>query len=112
MFLDEGPIMAQLLCEASAHKIMPAYTGRLLAAFEAGKRKSEEKPGQSLIEPLSTRELEILKLIAQGLSNREIGERLYLALNTVKGYNQKIFDKLQVESRTEAIARARQLGLL
>jgi LuxR family maltose regulon positive regulatory protein len=61
---------------------------------------------------LSQRELKILQLIAQGLSNREISERLFLALSTVKGHNQKIFDKLQVQSRTEAVARARELGLL
>ena len=67
---------------------------------------------EPLIEPLSQRELKILQLIAQGLSNREIGERLFLALDTVKGHNRKIFDKLQVQSRTEAIARARELGLL
>ena len=77
---------------------------------------SEDKPGlpiaQPLIEPLSQRELEVLHLIAQGLSNREIGERLFLALSTVKGHNQQIFDKLQVQSRTEAVARARELGLL
>ena len=66
----------------------------------------------SLVEPLSQRELEILKLMAQGLSNREIGERLFLALDTVKGHNRRIFDKLQVQSRTEAIARARELDLL
>jgi len=65
-----------------------------------------------LVETLSQRELEILKLIAQGLSNREIGERLFLALDTVKGHNRKIFDKLQVLRRTEAVARARELGLL
>jgi LuxR family maltose regulon positive regulatory protein len=61
---------------------------------------------------LSQRELEILKLIDRGLSNREIGERLFLALDTVKGHNRRIFDKLQVQRRTEAIARARELGLL
>ena len=66
----------------------------------------------SLVEPLSPRELEILKLITQGLSNREIGERLFLALDTVKGHNRHIFDKLQVQRRTEAITRARELGLL
>jgi LuxR family maltose regulon positive regulatory protein len=65
-----------------------------------------------MAEPLSQRELKILQLIALGLSNREIGERLFLALDTVKGHNRKIFDKLQVHSRTEAIARARKLGLL
>ena len=116
MFLDEGSSMMQLLREASAREIMPDYTDKLLAAFEAEKRKSEDKPdlppAQPLIEPLSQRELKILQLIAQGLSNREIGERLFLALDTIKGHNRKIFDKLQVQSRTEAIARARELGLL
>ncbi len=66
----------------------------------------------TMVEPLSQRELEILKLLAQGLSNREIGERLFLALDTVKGHNRRLFEKLQVQRRTEAIARARELGLL
>ena len=65
-----------------------------------------------LSEPLSQRELEVLRLIAQGLSNREISQRLFLALNTVKGHNRKIYGKLQVQSRTEAIARARELDLV
>ena len=69
-------------------------------------------PAQPLIEPLSRRELEVLRLIAQGLSNQEISERLFLALDTVKGHNRKIFGKLQVQRRTEAVARARELGLL
>jgi LuxR family maltose regulon positive regulatory protein len=51
-------------------------------------------------------------MIAQGLSNQEIGKRLFLAVDTVKGHNRRIFDKLQVRRRTEAIARARELGLL
>jgi len=124
MFLDEGSNMMQLLREASAREIMPDYIDKLLAAFEDEKRSSEDSPdlppalpeghrdGESLIDPLSQRELKILQLIAQGLSNREIGERLFLALDTVKGHNRKIFDKLQVQSRTEAIARAHELGLL
>ena len=95
---------------------MPDYTGRLLAAFEAEKQKCEDgsspPPDQPLIEPLSQRELEVLQLIARGLSNREISERLFLALSTVKGHNLKIFGKLQAQSRTEAVARARELGLL
>jgi LuxR family maltose regulon positive regulatory protein len=61
---------------------------------------------------LSPRELEVLQLIAQGLSNDEIGKRLFLALDTVKGYNRRIYGKLQVQRRTEAVARARELGLL
>jgi LuxR family maltose regulon positive regulatory protein len=124
LFVDEGDAMAELLSAAAAQGIRPDYVGKLLAAFEAEKQKSEYKPdlaphlpeghrdGEPLIEPLSQRELKILQLIAQGLSNREIGERLFLALDTIKGHNRKIFDKLQVQSRTEAIARARELGLL
>ena len=77
---------------------------------------SEDKPSlplsQPLIEPLSQRELEVLHLVAQGLSNREISERLFLTLSTVKGHNRQLFGKLQVQSRTEAVARARELGLL
>jgi LuxR family maltose regulon positive regulatory protein len=128
MFMDEGPPMAQLLLEAASRGIMPNYTGKLLAAFESEKRKSDDqsplpatqpliepdaRPAKSmLIEPLSQRELKILQLIALGLSNREIAERLFLALDTVKGHNRIIFDKLQVQRRTEAVARARELGLL
>ena len=65
-----------------------------------------------LIEALSGRELEVLRLIAQGFSNQQIAERLSLALSSVKGHNLRIFAKLQVQRRTEAIARARELGLL
>jgi LuxR family transcriptional regulator, maltose regulon positive regulatory protein len=97
---------------------MKAYTAQLLAAFSESpdalvpKSKIIKLQSEILPQPLSQRELKILQLIAQGLSNREIGERLFLALDTVKGHNRKIFDKLQVQSRTEAIARARELGLL
>ncbi len=124
IFLDEGSSMMQLLREASARKIMPDYADKLLAAYEFDKLKSEDQldllptpsnghhNGEPLIEPLSQREFEILKLISLGLSNREIGERLFLALDTIKGHNRRIFDKLQVQSRTEAVARARELGLL
>jgi LuxR family transcriptional regulator, maltose regulon positive regulatory protein len=119
LFVDEGPPMRRLLSAAAAYGIMPDYVGKLLAAFETEKPKSEDQsplspaaPAQPLIEPLSQRELEVLRLIARGLSNREISERLFIALVTVKGHNQKIFGKLQVRRRTEAVARARDLGLL
>ena len=116
IFLDEGSNMIQLLQAASAREIMPEYTGKLLTAFEADKRKSEVKPdllpAKPLFQPLSQNELRVVQLIAQGLTNREIGERLFLALDTVKGYNRRIFDKLQVQNRTEAVTRARVLGLL
>jgi LuxR family maltose regulon positive regulatory protein len=116
LFVDEGPPMAHLLSEAQALGMMPDYTGKLLAVFEAEEQKSADTsprpPAQPLLEPLSPRELEVLHLMAQGLSNQEMSERLFLALDTVKGHNRKIFGKLQVQRRTEAVARARELGLL
>jgi len=124
IFVDEGVPMAELLSEAAAHGMMPDYTGKLLAAFEDAaedeRRTTEYSPSSreavirpsSLVEPLSQRELEVLQLVAQGLSNREISERLFLALDTVKGHNRRIYGKLQVQRRTEAVARARELGLL
>jgi LuxR family maltose regulon positive regulatory protein len=111
-FLDEGRPMAKLLSEAARHGIHPAFTAKLLAAFKAEPDAPATTPSQPLIDPLSERELEILQLIDEGLSNREIGERLFLALDTIKGHNRKIFGKLQVKRRTEAVARARELGLL
>ncbi len=116
LFIDEGRPMAQLLSEAATLGMMPDYTGKLLAVGEAEEHKREDTsyrpPAQPLIEPLSQRELEVLHLMAQGLSNQEMSERLFLALDTVKGHNRKIFGKLQVQRRTEAVARARELGLL
>ena len=116
--------MAHLLSAAAAQGTMPDYIGKLLAAFprteDRGSRTELAKSldsvlssqSSSLVESLSARELEVIQLIAEGLSNREISERLFLAVNTVKGHTQKIFGKLQVQRRTEAIARARELGLL
>ena len=115
VFVDEGRPMAELLSQRAAQGMMPNYVGKLLAAFEAERVESAHltaRSAQLLIEPLSQRELEVLRLIAQGLSNREISERLFVALITVKGHNQRIFGKLQVQRRTEAVARARELGLL
>jgi len=117
LFVDEGIPMAHLLSEAEAIGMMPDYTGKLLAVLEAEEQKREDTsslppPAQPLIEPLSRREVEVLHLMAQGLSNQEMSERLFLALDTVKGHNRNIFGKLQVQRRTEAVARARELGLL
>jgi len=117
-FLDIGKPMEEFLLwslesPALSEPHLHAYVSRLLSHFAADlPSKSSQPAGSTLIEPLTERELEVLRLIAQGLSNREIGERLFLALSTVKGYNRIIFDKLQVQRRTEAVARARQLGLL
>ena len=120
LFVDEGLPMAKLLSEAAAHGVMPDVyrqaAGRIPRILDAQCANdaihNPQSAIQPLIEPLSQRELEVLQLIAQGLSNQEISERLFLALRHGKGHNRKIFDKLQVQRRTEAVARARELGLL
>lgn len=117
-FVDEGPPMVRLLSEAAGRGLLSEYGGRLLAAcaaeqrIDGGSAAGPPQPEHPLEEPLSQRELEILRLIASGLSNREIGERLFLALDTVKGHNRNIFSKLGAQRRTEAVARARERGLL
>jgi LuxR family transcriptional regulator, maltose regulon positive regulatory protein len=112
--VDEGPPMVELLERMQdAGGRMQAYVHTLLAAF--GRHDAVQPASfipQPLIEPLSERELEVLRLVAQGLSNRQISARLCLAVSTVKGHNQRIFAKLQVQSRTEALVRARELGLV
>ena len=118
-FVDEGrPAWSHCLPKPPRWGSSRA-AGKLLEAFDAeGRIDPDDSPrlatlaSQPLVEPLSDRELEVLRLIAQGLSNREISERLFLAVITVKGHNRNIFRKLQVRRRTEAIARARELGLL
>ena len=120
IFVDEGAPIAQLLSKAYAlREAQPDYVVRILAAFRVELPGSPDEPPrrtfpatEPLIEPLSPREHEVLHLIACGLSNQEISQRLFLALDTVKGHNRRIFEKLQVQRRTEAVARARQLGLL
>jgi LuxR family maltose regulon positive regulatory protein len=114
IFVDEGRPMEALLKEIGTEDgRQQAYVSQLLAAFGAGKavQPSAISP-QSLVEPLSKRELEVLQLVAEGLSNREIAARLFLALSTVKGHNRVIYGKLNVSRRTEAVARARELGIL
>jgi LuxR family maltose regulon positive regulatory protein len=106
LFADEGRPMALLLSQAEAYGRMPDYIGKLLAVCKAVQQSADASHSssvQSLLEPLSERELEVLRLIAQGLSNQEISGRLFLALDTVKGHNRKIFGKLQVERRTLAL---------
>src|SRR5438270_5736892 len=139
IFVDEGPPMAVLLARLHEHSrkrsraaltnVSLAYIERLFALLR-GERVQEgtssaatsstsstslptaPTPAQSLLDPLTERELEVLRLIAAGLSNRAIAARLVLALSTVKSYVNTIYSKLQVESRTQAVARARALHLL
>jgi LuxR family maltose regulon positive regulatory protein len=126
LFVDEGEPMAQLLRLAGAHGIAPAYAARL-AALLSGDGQEAERPGPSpqppspldhaptadlLVEPLTGREIEVLRLLAAGASNREIARKLVVSEGTVKKHIYNVFNKLDVRSRTQVIVRARTLNLL
>ena len=115
LFADEGPAMADLLHQATAQNLTPNYTTKLLAAFNQSSQPPSllaPQPSPLLLDPLSDRELEILQLIATGLSNRELAEQLVVTVGTVKWHLNNIYSKLNVRSRTQAVAKARELGLL
>jgi LuxR family maltose regulon positive regulatory protein len=110
-FIDEGEPMARLLRLALSQGIAPNYVARVLSAFD---EEAELTPPamESLIEPLTERELEVLRLIVAGLSNPDIAEELFIAVSTVKSHVNHIYGKLGVESRTQAVVTAQELGLL
>ncbi len=83
---------------------------RILSAFEPVARKPKRVDG--LVEPLTEREMEVLRNIAEGCSNPEIARRLYVSPNTLKAHSQNIFMKLNVHNRLQAVNRARELGLI
>ena len=85
-----------------------SYAKKILSVFKA----SQPPKIEGLLDPISERELEVLHLIATGFSNREIAEKLFISLNTVKTHTKNINSKLNVNSRTKAIARAKELRLL
>ena len=126
-FADEGTAMAVLLPKVlEAQKegrlvttlpdISRKYVGKLLAAIKAEPASptgmNPHATGGSLVEPLSERELEVLRLIASGASNRDIARKLFVSLATVKTHINHIYRKLEVRTRTQAVARARESALL
>ncbi len=126
-FLDEGEPMHALLVQAQAQGLAPAYTAKLLAAFQAEpaftsagmaiptpiEQTATTIPSpQPLSEGLTEREGEVLQLIADGLTNQEIAERLIISLATVKRHISNIYGKLGVTHRTEALVKAQALALL
>jgi LuxR family maltose regulon positive regulatory protein len=116
LFREEGPAMARLLYQAAERGILPAYAGKLLAAFpEAGATHTPSRllPSPApIVEPLSARERQVLQLIAEGMTNKEIARKLVLSVGTVKVHAHNIYGKLGVSGRTQAVAKARELGLL
>jgi LuxR family transcriptional regulator, maltose regulon positive regulatory protein len=125
-FVDEGAPMAALLAKLLKERregrtversgASPWYVDRLLTQILAGAASQGRSPrgtdGSPLLEPLSERELEVLRLVAEGLSNREIAQRLFVSVGTVKAHVSHVYGKLLVRSRTQAVARARELQLI
>ena len=120
VFVDAGPAMARLLYEALSSDFAPDqidYIQRLLASFPVEKPVPKKQTllqsaEYELIEPLTGREIEVLRLIAAGLSRQEIAANLVLSLNTVKAHARNIYGKLGVHSQIQAVGKARTLGLL
>jgi LuxR family transcriptional regulator, maltose regulon positive regulatory protein len=117
LFVDESVPMAELLQLAISQNIEPDYAKKLLAAFPADIRDSigirmGNASSQTLVEPLSERELEVLQLITKGYKYKEIAEQLVISVNTVRHHTRNVYGKLNVNNRAQAIARASELNLL
>jgi LuxR family maltose regulon positive regulatory protein len=131
MFVDEGSPMEQLLREAFTHQIRLIYTGKLLKAFEAERKQvageslvptspasqtpinPQAQPAKNmLVEPLSERELDVLRMFQTDLSGPEIAQELMIALSTVRTHTKSIFSKLNVNNRRAAVKRAAELHLI
>jgi LuxR family maltose regulon positive regulatory protein len=114
LFIAEGEpvekMLRQLAGEVSDRPQLAGYVTRILSAFEPVTRKPRQVDG--LVEPLTEREMEVLRYIAKGCSNPEIASRLFLSPNTLKAHAQNIFMKLNVHNRLQAVNRARELGLI
>lgn len=124
VFLDHGLPMARLLEDAAAHAMLPSYTGQLLAEFAAEQCSGADLPPavdalrqqfrspQPALEPISPRELQVLRLLASDLSGPEMARKLEIALSTVRTHTKSIFSKLSVGTRRAAVKRATELNLI
>lgn len=113
IFVDEGDAMRGLLRYIPDKTTASPYTHRVLQAFDLGHPAAPAtQPITGLVEPLTAREADVLRLIAAGLRNQEIADQLFISLPTVKRHVANAYGKLEVSHRTEAVARARALHLL
>jgi LuxR family transcriptional regulator, maltose regulon positive regulatory protein len=117
LFVQEGTLMAELMRNAvklktAQHSFSPDYAKRVLAAFPDISPAACAVSHPDLLDNLSDRELEVLRYLAKGFRNQEIADSLYISLNTVKTHLKHIHSKLDVNNRTEAVARGREIGLL
>ena len=110
IFVDEGPPMAALLETAAKHRVAPDYARQLLPAF--GKAEDRRLIKQDLIEPLSERELDVLRLLGTELDGPEIARELTVSLSTLRTHTQNIYSKLGVNNRRAAVRRAEEFDLL
>ena len=109
VFLDQGELVLKMLHLVKSNQDATGYARELVEAFSPVSATAPV-PIQLLIEPLSGREIEVLKLIEAGLSNQEIASRLFISITTVKKHISNIYAKLDVKTRTQAVARGKELG--
>jgi LuxR family maltose regulon positive regulatory protein len=128
VFIEQGSPVAEALVslvkQSQLGTVQPSYVEHILAAFSRSPLPGATRDGQpaadlragtgqaALVEPLTGRELVVLKLMAEGLKYKQIAERLFISLNTVRFHVKAIYSKLNVNNRTQAIERARQLQIL
>jgi LuxR family maltose regulon positive regulatory protein len=120
-FVDEGEPMTKLLSDVrlsvargngTTSEISPEYIGKLLTILERPPPKQTPGDVERLTKPLSERELEVLRMVAAGMKNVEIAKELFVVVGTVKAHLNSVYRKLEVKNRTQAVSRARKLGLL
>ena len=116
LFVDLGPPVTRLLNLLHRQGVSPNYIGPILTSYPSyttdDGRMTEPSPSSPLVDPLTSREMEVLELLAQRLTNKEIAERLIISPGTVKTHGLNLYAKLGVHGRQQAVERARELSLL